>query len=191
MTQRCVNFFEIPRNVHNSKLFLQRISKWMNYIPPDLFISFRNVRYLLRYQQSLFFLSSCRYHHCRVCTRVSCPNCHYPWTQLHCLTSASWWYLARLRFCSDTCLFLPPANEIFGKVMLLLMFVCPQRGVSIRWGICLWREGVSAFGSGCLHLGVSASRGGQTSPGLPTREGWCTQGILWDTVNTQAACILL
>ena len=70
---------------------------------------------------------------------------------------------------------LPPANEVWGKVMFSQVFVCPQwgRGVCIQWGqpgggrVCL--HGGILIGGVCIQWGQpgggSAYMGGSSSGG--------------------------
>ena len=70
------------------------------------------------------------------------------------------------------CAYLPSANEVWGKVICLQAFVCPQgAGACSRGGVCSGRGCLLQGGGGCLLLGVSAPSGGCLLPG-----GVCLRG---------------
>ena len=87
-----------------------------------------------------------------------------------------------LRYAEMICAYLPSANEVWGKVICLQVFVCPQgAGACSRGGVCSGRgcllQGVGVpapGGGGCLLLGVSAVSGGCLSPGWG--RGVCSWG---------------
>ena len=66
-------------------------------------------------------------------------------------------------------LFLPPANEVWGKVICLQACVCPQGGSA-------WSGGrMHGPGGGCMVLGGAWSGGGAWSRGV----AWSGGGVAW------------
>ena len=96
-------------------------------------------------------------------------------------------------------LFLPPTNEVRGKVICLQVCICPQGGCLVRgWGVPapkgVWSGACACSGGGCLLWGEVWSGGGACSQGGLLRGGpWWgpPQRLLLWTVRILLECILL
>ena len=72
--------------------------------------------------------------------------------------------------------YLPPANEVWGKVIFLQACVCPLGGVWSRGGGACSRGGASSWGGLVLGRGVPAP-GGVPTPGGLVPGGACSRGV--------------